>query len=211
MQPSTGVSPSILRRLGGISGIVSSLLPIVVVMLVNAMSSLGPALVAAIGVAVVITIWRLARREPLGPTVAGLFGVGVCALVAYLTGAAKGFFLLGIWFSALMCVVFMVSVLVRWPLAGVIWHGVNGDGQGWRADKALVRAYTLASLFWAAVAGAKFVMGQWFYVTDQTSWLATVEIATGFPLTGLALLVTFWAVRRAHRRAATVTARPTHS
>lgn len=172
-------------------------------MLVNAMTSLGPALLTAIGVAVVIAIWRLAHREPLLPAILGLVGVGVHVLIAYWTGQAKDFFLFGIWFSALMCVVLMISVLVRRPLAGAIWHRIKGDGQDWRADKALVRAYTLASLFLAAVSGGKFAVAQWLYVTDQTNWLATVQIVTGPPLTGLALVITFWAVHRANRRAAT--------
>jgi hypothetical protein len=182
---------------------VSSLLHVVVFMLVNALVALGPALVAAVAVAVVIAIWRLARREPLLPALVGLFGIGVCALTAYCTGEAKGFFLLGIWFSALLCVVCTISVLMRWPLAGAIWHGINGDGQSWRADNMLLRTYTMASLFWAAMFGAKFAVQEWLYSTDQTRWLATAEIATGPPLTALALLGTFWAVRRARRRATT--------
>ncbi|MDT7640570.1 MAG: hypothetical protein QOC83_4858 [Pseudonocardiales bacterium] len=192
---------SILEQLGGVSGMIYSTVPVVVFVLVNAVASLGPALVAAIGVAVAIAVWRLVRKEPLQPAVSGLFGVAIGAFIAHRTGEARDFFLLGIWYSALLGVVFLVSALVRWPLAGVIWHGINGDGQGWRSDRELRRAYTLATLLWAVMFGVKFVAQQWLYDANQPGWLAVARIA-GYALTGLALLGTLWAVRRARERSA---------
>lgn len=192
-------TPTILEQLGGISGMIYSTIPVVVFVLVNSVASLGPALVAAIGVAVAIAVWRLVRREPLQPAVSGLFGVAIGGFVAHRTGQARDFFLVGIWYSALLAVVFGVSALVRWPLAGVIWHGINGDGQGWRADRALRRAYTLATVLWAVMFAVKFVAQRWLYNANEPGWLAVARIA-GYALTGLALLGTLWAVRRAQRR-----------
>ena len=195
--PDEPARPSILDQLGGVSGMVASTIPVVVFVGVNAISSLIPAVIAAVAVALGIAVWRLVRHEPLQPAVSGLLGVGVGAFVAYRTGAAKGYFLVGIWYSALLCVVFLVSVLARWPLAGVIWHGINGDGQGWRSQRKLVRAYDLATLLWAAVFAGRFVVQHWLYNSDQTGWLAVTKILMGLPLAGLALLGTLWAVRRA--------------
>ncbi|GAA5172203.1 DUF3159 domain-containing protein [Pseudonocardia eucalypti] len=191
---------TILEQLGGVSGMIYSTIPVVVFVLVNSLTSLMPAVIAAVGVGLLIAVVRLVRKEPLQPAVSGLLGVGVGAFIAYRTGQAKDFFLLGIWYSALLSSVFLISVLVRWPLAGVIWHGINGDGQGWRQDRYLLRGYTLASLLWVLVFGAKFVVQHWLYDTDQTGWLAFARIAMGYPLTGLALLGTIWAVQRARRR-----------
>ena len=192
---------TVLEQLGGIPGMIYSTVPVVVFVMVNSLASLGPALVAAIGVAVAIAVWRLARREPLQPAVSGLFGVGIGAFIAHRTGEARDFFLLGIWYSGLLAVVFLVSVVARWPLAGVIWHGINGDGQGWRADRELRRAYTLATLLWSVMFAVKFAAQQWLYDANQPAWLAVARIV-GYALTGLALVGTFWAVRRARQRSA---------
>lgn len=192
--------PSLLDQMGGVSGLVASTVPVVVFVAVNSVSALRPALIAAIGSAVLIAAWRLARREALQPAVSGLLGVGIGAFIASQTGEAKGFFLPGIWYSALLCAVFTISVLVRRPLAGVLWHGINGDGQGWRDDPRLLRAYTIATLLWAAVFGSKFVVQHWLYAADETGWLAFARLAMGFPLAAVALLGTIWAVRRARRR-----------
>jgi hypothetical protein len=195
--PEPEVKVSILDQLGGISGMVASTIPVVVFVAVNALSSLTPAVIAAVAVALGIAVWRLVRHEPLQPAVSGLLGVGIGAFVAYRTGAAKGYFLVGIWYSALLGVVFLGSVLARWPLAGVIWHGLNGDGQNWRSIRGSMRAYSLATLLWAAVFGGRFVVQHWLYSSDQTGWLAVTKILMGLPLAGLALLGTLWAVRRA--------------
>jgi hypothetical protein len=47
----------------------------------------------------------------------------------------------------------------------------------------------------------KFVAQQWLYDANQPGWLAVARIG-GYALTGLALLGTVWAVRRARQRTA---------
>jgi Protein of unknown function (DUF3159) len=131
--------------------------------------------------------------------VSGLFAVGVAAFIAYRTGEARAFYLPGLLFSAALGLAFLVSVLVRWPLAGVIWHGINGDGQSWRRDRRLLRAYTLASLLWTLVFVARVVVQGLLYNADEETWLGVARLAMGYPLVGVALLGTFWAVRRARR------------
>jgi len=42
----------------------------------------------------------------------------------------------------------------------------------------------------------------WLYDLDATGWLAFARIAMGYPLSGVALVVVVWAVRRADRRMA---------
>jgi hypothetical protein len=188
--------PTILEQLGGIPGMIYSTVPVMLFVIVNSVSSLGSALVVAVGVAVLIAIWRLVRGEPLQPAISGLFAVGIGALIAHHTGQARDFFLLGIWYSGALAVVFLLSVLAGWPLAGVIWHGINGDGQSWRSERVLRRAYTFATLLWAVMFAVKFVTQRWLYDANQPGWLAFARIA-GYALTGLALLGTLWAVRRA--------------
>ena len=192
-------TPTLLEQMGGIAGLVSSTVPVAVFVTVNVITSLQPALIASLAVAVAIAIWRLSRREVLQPAISGLLGVGVCAFIAYRTGEAKDFFLPGLWYSAILGGAFLLSVLVRWPLAGVIWHVINGKGHAWRQDKRLLTAYTVATLLWTAVFGARLLVQGWLYNSDETTWLAVARLAMGYPLLAVALLGTVWAVRRAKR------------
>jgi hypothetical protein len=188
---------TLLEQMGGISGLIYSSVPVLVFVLVNSFFGLTAAIWGSIGVAVAITVLRVVRKEPLQPAISGFFGVAIAAFIAYRTGSAKGFFLFGIWASLIYGSVFLASILVRWPLVGVIWSYLNGHGMAWRAEKSAVRAYNIATLTWVAVFGARFVVQRWLYDEDQTGWLAFAKLAMGYPLTALALLVTVWAVRSA--------------
>jgi hypothetical protein len=191
--------PTLLEQMGGVSGIVASSIPVAVFVVANLLFELQPALIAALVAGLLVAAWRVARRQRLQPAVSGLLGVGVAAFIAYRTGEARGFYLPGLIYSAVFAVAFLVSVLVRWPLAGVIWHGINGHGHGWRRDPRLLRAYTLASLLWTVVFVARLVVQGLLYNAEEETWLGIARLAMGYPLVGVALLGTIWAVRRARR------------
>jgi len=50
------------------------------------------------------------------------------------------------------------------------------------------------------VLGAGFVVREWLYLADSTTWLAVAKLALGTPLTILAGLVVLWAFRRTSTR-----------
>ncbi|HEX5256420.1 MAG TPA: DUF3159 domain-containing protein, partial [Mycobacterium sp.] len=154
---------------------------------------------AALGVATLILLWRLARRESVQPAVSGLIGVAVCVLIAYLLGESKGYFLLGIWTSLIWAAVFAVSILIRRPLVGYAWSWATGRDRGWRAVSRAVYAFDIASLCWMLVFGARFVVQRLLYDADQTGWLGVARIGMGWPLTAVAALATYAAIKAAQR------------
>lgn len=194
-------NPTLLDQMGGMSGIVASGVPVVVFVVAQAVAgNLVASIVAAVASALLVAGWRLTRGEAVQPALSGLLGVAVCAFVAWRTGEAKGFFLLGIWTSLIYGGVFLLSVIVRRPLVGVIWHLVNGEGQAWRRDVAVRRAFDIASLAWVVVFGARFVVQRWLYDSVYAdTWLGWVRIAMGVPLAAVAAAVTVWAVRRSRQ------------
>jgi hypothetical protein len=192
-------TPSLLQQMGGVTGIVASTIPVVVFVVANILFELRPAIIAALAAGVAVAGYRIARKQPLQPAVSGLFGVGVAAFLAYRSGEARAFYLPGLIYSAVLGLAFLVSAAVRWPLAGVVWHGINGDGQGWRRDPRLLRAYTWATLLWALVFVARVVVQGLLYRYEEETWLGVARLAMGYPLVGVALLGTVWAVRRAQR------------
>jgi Protein of unknown function (DUF3159) len=188
-----------MEQLGGVSGIVYSSLPVLVFVGTSRLMGLGAAAGAALGVAALTLVWRLLRRESVQPAVSGLFGVAVCVLIAYLLGESKGYFLLGIWTSLIWATVFAVSMVIRRPVVGYIWSWLHGHDRGWRNVRRAVYAFDVATLTWALVFGARFVVQRVLYDTDHTGWLAVARIAMGWPLAALAALVTFLTIRTAQR------------
>lgn len=194
-----GSSPSILEQMGGVSGLIYSTVPIVVFVPVNAIWGLQPAMIAALVVAALIFCVRLVRREPLNPAISGLIGVAICVFIAHRVGDAKGYFLFGIWTTLVYAIVFVLSILVRWPLIGVAWNLISGEGMGWRKHRRTLIAYDIATAFWALVFAARYLTQSELYDHGSTGWLAVARIAMGWPLTALAVLATIVLVRRATR------------
>jgi hypothetical protein len=190
---------AMMAQMGGLSGLIYSALPVAVLVPVSTAFGLLPAICAALAVAAGILFWRLFRRDSVQPAVAGFFGVGVSALIAWVVGASKGYFLLGIWTSLMWAVVFALSVVMRRPVVGYIWSWVNGHDRSWRSCRKAVVAFDLATLTWVLVFGARFAVQHHLYDADRTGLLGVARIAMGWPLTAIAALVTYLAIRAAQR------------
>lgn len=203
----------VMAQLGGVSGMIYSSLPVLVFVGTSRLLGLAAAVGAALGIATLILLWRLARRESAQPAVSGLIGVVVCALIAYLLGESKGYFLLGIWTSLFWAAVFAVSMLIRRPVVGYIWSWLHGHDRAWRDVRRAVYAFDIATLTWVLVFGARFVVQHLLYQSDHTGWLVVARISMGWPLTAAAALVTYLAIRAAQRalaeRAVSAAAAPT--
>lgn len=197
-----GHSPTLLERMGGVSGLVYASLPTLAYVIANAIAGLDAAVVVSIGFSVGLIVVRLLRKQPIQPAVSGLLGVVIAALIAYYTGSAENYFLPGIWFSLAMAAVFSVSLVVRRPLVGVIWSLLRSAGpdRSWRTDTVALHAFDVATLAFVALFAARFVVQQWLYDGGFSGWLAFARIAMGYPLLGAVSVIVYWAIRRANRQ-----------
>ena len=200
-KPAEEPMPTMLEQMGGLSGLIYSSVPVLVFVGVYLPThSLSASIWSSVGSAVLILIWRLVRREKIQPAISGLIGVAVAAFIAYRTGSARGYFAFGIWTSLAYGGVFLVSMIARWPLAGVIWSALNSKGMAWRKDPRCRRFYDVATGVWVIVFAVRFVVQEWLYNLNEVGWLGVARLAMGWPLTAVAALVTIWAVRKADQR-----------
>lgn len=211
-----------LAGFGGWSGMAISALPTVVFVIVNAVTALRAAVLAAVASALVLMVYRLVRRQPLQQAANGLLGVLIAAVIAARTGQARGFFLVGIWSSFAYGAVFLVSMIVRRPLVGVIWefldptptptptpataagaaatHDVTATAPPWYHRSVLARAYLVATAAATLVFALRGVVQLSLFRHDSTGWLAVTRIAMGYPLTIAAIGFAWLVVRRARSR-----------
>jgi Protein of unknown function (DUF3159) len=195
----------VMAQLGGVQGMIYSSLPVLVFVGTSRLLGLSAAVGAALGIATLILLWQLIRRESAQPAVSGLIGVAVCALIAYMLGESKGYFLLGIWTSLLWAAVFGVSILIRRPVVGYIWSWLGGHDRAWRDVRRAVYAFDIATLTWVLVFSARFVVQRLLYESDHTGWLVVARISMGWPLTAASAVVTYLAIKVAQRALQTTT------
>jgi Protein of unknown function (DUF3159) len=189
----------LLAPLGGVAGLIYSTVPVVVFVAASSVAGLLPAIGFALGAAALVLVWRLIRRESTQPALSGFLGIAVCALVAYVVGESKGYFLVGIWISLLWAVVFVVSIVIRKPVVGYLWSWASGRDRGWRDVPRAVYAFDVATLCWTLVFAARFVVQGLLYDADKTGWLGVARIAMGWPLTAVAALATYASVKAVRR------------
>ncbi len=149
----------------------------------------------AVGVALVLTVVRLLRRETLQYALAGLAGVALAAFVADRTGRAEDFFLPGLLFNALYAAAYLVSIAVRWPLIGVILESVEGRGRAWRNDPERVRLYARASWIWVGVFLTRLAVQLPLYLAGALVALGVARAAMGVPIFAVAVWLTYLVLR----------------
>ncbi|MGC5029717.1 DUF3159 domain-containing protein [Micromonospora sp. DT229] len=196
------VAEQMADQLGGWRGLVESSIPVVVFVVVNVVGSLRPAVIASVGVAVLIGGLRLAQRKPVRHAVNGLFGIGIGAAIAWRTGEARDFYLPGILYGIGYGLALLVSAAIRQPLVGWLWSVLVAKGSStWREDPKLVRTFTGLTVLWGVVWLAKVGVQAALYLAEQDTALGVARLALGYPPYVMLLLITVWTVRRVTRQA----------
>ncbi|MBI5104568.1 MAG: DUF3159 domain-containing protein [Solirubrobacterales bacterium] len=189
----------IVEAVGGPLGLAETTLPAVAFVVAYAVSGSDTNVSAgvAVGLALVLSVLRLARRETPRHALSGLVGVAFAAFVAAKSGRAENFFLPGLLANAAYAAAFLVSLAVRRPLVGEIWTRLDGEGPGWREDPARVRAFVQATWLWAGVFLLRLLVQLPLYLVSAVVALGVARTAMGVPLFALGLWLTWRLVRRA--------------
>lgn len=186
------------RLLGGWRGGLESALPSVVfaATYVIAGQALSTALVAAVAVAVILSLLRILRHEKPVRAIGGLLAVGVAALVAARTGNAVDYFLPSLLANAVSALAWALSILIGWPLLGVVVGFALGQRTSWRDDPDLVRAYGRASWLWTASFVIRAAVQGSLWWSDNVIGLGIARVVLGWPMVLLVIAASWWVVNR---------------
>jgi hypothetical protein len=188
---------SLADALGGVRGVAETSVPAaayVVALLVTGRDTTASAIVAA-AVGVLLFVVRIVQRDTLQYALSGLVGVGLAAFVAARTGRAEDFFLVSILKNVGFALAYLVSILVRWPLLGVLVGAIRQQPGAWREDPAQLRAFSRASWIWVGMFVLRIVIQTPLWAAGLTVALGTANVALGLPLY-LAVLWLTWLVLR---------------
>lgn len=187
----------LFEAMGGRHGIAESGLPALVFVLAYTASGndLELAIWSAVAVGALAAVIRVLRRETLQFALAGLAGVALAAFVASRTGRAEDFFLPGLLLNAGYAAAYAISILIRWPLIGVIVGALLGEGTAWREDRAELRAYSRASWIWVGVFLSRLAVQLPLYLTGSLVALGVARTAMGIPIFALGVWLTYLVLR----------------
>ncbi len=189
---------SFADAVGGWRGLVESTLPgLVFVVVFVATGTFSAPVIAALAVVAGLVAVRLIQRTAVAQALSGVVGVVLGAVWAWRTGSASGYFVPGLWANAGYLAAAVVSILVRWPLVGIVVGIGRGWGTRWRDDRAVTRLMSVATLIVAAIFALRLAVQVPLYLADEVAALGTAKLVMGVPLFALGLWVTWLVVRSA--------------
>ncbi|HLP23380.1 MAG TPA: DUF3159 domain-containing protein [Microbacteriaceae bacterium] len=197
----------ILAILGGVRGLVETIVPGLIFIIAFALGqalgwpsaqTLTVSLATSLGSAVVFVGARILQRGTSRSAIAGLLGAAASAAIALFTGNPSDNFLLGLIINAVYGSAMLISVVVRWPLIGLVVGVLMSDGVRWRKHARRFRGMTWLTLLWAGLFGLRLAVELPLYLAGESQVVALgiAKLALGTPLYALCVVIT-WLVARA--------------
>ena len=210
------VRAQLSAALGGRRGMVEAAVPTVTFTLLYVTTKeLRVAIAVSLVAAVVLLGARLVQKGPVQYCVNALVGIGIGCLFVWLSGRGDGdesqralaYFLPGILYNAGYGALMVLSILVRWPLVGLVVGSVSAeDPTGWRRDPQVVALCSrltwllvLPCLLRLAVQAPVYLAGRAAQDADPyLTALGVAKVAMGWPLQVAALAAMLWVLARNH-------------
>ncbi|MGO2111959.1 MAG: DUF3159 domain-containing protein [Pseudoclavibacter sp.] len=191
---------SMLTAMGGVRGIIEAIVPGIAFLVIFTITKdvfWSVAVPAALGVVFIVA--RLVVRQTAMPAIYGLVGAVISGFLAIRSGDGIDYYLTGFWTNGAYGAAFLISVLVGWPLIGVVASLLFGAGGRWRAHARLRRWMTLVTLGWAAFFALRVAVQLPLYFAGNVEALGVTRLLMGAPMYGVLLVVTALFVRSAFR------------
>lgn len=175
---------SLLAGVGGWLGIIESITPSLAFVTAFSISKdivLSVAIAGSIALAFIAL--QLIKRKPVTNAIAGAIGIAISAYLPLREGGQPAdYFVQGFFTNAIYLLVLGISVLIRWPIIGVLVGLLVGSGSKWRKDKSQLRRFSVVTALWMGLFGGRLAVQLPLYFAGQTEALGIARIAMGVPL-----------------------------
>ena len=191
---------SVIDAIGGPRGVIESMLPgVVFVVLFVATSNLNLTIAVSAVLAVLQVIVRLIQRQSVMGAVSGLVAVGICLIWAWQTHEARNYYIFGVITNAGYAALLAVSLIARVPGLGLVVEFIRSLPtehfkawfHDWMDDKALKRAYMIVTGLWVGLFLLRLVVQVPLYLTNHVAALGVTRLLMGIPFWALAIWVSY--------------------
>lgn len=191
---------SVIDSIGGVRGVIESVLPSLVFLVVFLVTRDLALTVKVCGALCALEVLaRLAQRQTIAGALSGVVMMLICLYAAYKSNDARNYYLPGCIINAVWAVVLLASQAFRAPGIGLIVEFVRrppADGlrawyRAWHGDAALLRAYTVATWVWIAMFVVRDAFQVPLYFSGNVGVLGTVTLVLGVPLFALVCWVSY--------------------
>ena len=191
---------SVIEAIGGPRGIVESLLPgLVFVVMFIITSNLQLTVIVSAVLAGLQVLVRLVQRQSVMGALSGLIAVGICLVWAWNSHEARNYYTFGFITNAVYLVALSISMIVRVPGIGVMVEFIRTlptEKFGawladWKNDKALWKAYMIVTALWTGLFGVRLLVQVPLYLANNVAALGVTRLIMGIPFWALAIWVSY--------------------
>ena len=185
------------HALGGWGALLDIGLPWIAFLIVYGASDhdLKLALIVAVASGAAVALLRLVRRQPLRNVAGGFVGVLISAWVANRSGRAEDVYLPGLLVNLGYGALYLLTVIFRWPLFGVLYGVITQTGTAWRRDPAMLRGFNRATLVFVGLFAIRLIVQVPLYLTHSLNALGIAKVGLGLPFYALALWLAYAVLR----------------
>jgi hypothetical protein len=189
---------SVLASMGGKLGIAESVIPgFIFIGIYTCTKQQVLSVIAATLVSLGFIIYRVSRKKVLTQALVGLIGVGLTAFLVLREGGQAGdFFIPALWTNISYGTVLLISILVRWPLIGVLYGLFTGHPTKWRKTRGHIGLFSLATAVWVTLFASRLLVQVPLYYSNQVELLGVVHIVMGVPLYLATAWISWLVIRR---------------
>ena len=182
-QAGSGETISMIDTIGGVRGVVESMLPGVLFVFVFVISRNVELTVLISGiVALLQVVVRLLQRQTVTGALSGFLAVAICLVWAWKSNDARNYYMLGFITNIVYALLLCASLLARVPGVGVVVEFIRSMPterdrawlEGWKSDRPLYSAYMRVTVLWLGT--ARLIMGLPFWAAAL--WVSALIIAT---------------------------------
>lgn len=191
------VRQRLAEAFGGVRGIAEAAVP-TIAFTVSYLTTreLKLSLIIAASLTAILLAIRLVQRSNPQFVLNALIGIGIAALFASRSGEARDVFLPGIIYNAVYALALIFSVVIRWPVVGLMVGSLTGDLTNWRHDSGMRKLCARLTLVLAAPCILRVLVQYPLWAADQIGWLGTSKIVLGWPLQIASLALMVWLLSR---------------
>jgi hypothetical protein len=174
---------SLLSSVGGVQGLIETTLPgFLYVLSFSIFRNLTISIALVIGAVIALSVRHFLKRRPVTQLLGSLVAIGIAiALTLRPGGQAQDFYLKDFWINGAYGSALLLSILIRFPLVGVLVGFLTNQGLNWRREPRKVRYFDLVTLLWTGLFATRLAVELPLYFSGNVVILGFVKIVLGLP------------------------------
>jgi hypothetical protein len=174
---------SLLSSVGGVQGLIETTLPgFLYVLSYSIFRNLAISIALVVVAVIALSVRHFLKKRPVTQLLGSLVAIGIAiALTLRPGGQAQDFYLKDFWINGAYGSALLLSILIRFPLVGVLVGFLTNQGLNWRKEPRKVRYFDLVTLLWVGLFATRLAVELPLYFSGNVVILGFVKIVLGLP------------------------------